>query len=31
MMACLVIRQFMERDPENNKFTILAIAKTPEF
>lgn len=27
--ACKVIRQFMERDPEEVKFTIVALAKTP--
>ena len=31
MMACLVIQQFMQRDPENNKFTLLALGKSPEF
>ena len=30
MLACLVIRQFMDRDPENNKFTILALARNPD-
>lgn len=31
MMACLVIQQFMARDPDNNKFTILALARKPEY
>ncbi len=30
-MGCLVIQRFMQRDPTNNKFTILAIAKRPNF
>jgi len=29
MMACLVIQQFMARDPNNTKFTLLAVAATP--
>lgn len=28
-MACIAIGQFMRRDPDNNKFTILAIAQKP--
>jgi ubiquitin carboxyl-terminal hydrolase L3 len=27
--ACKVVRQFMERDPEEVKFTIVALCKTP--
>lgn len=30
-MACLVIQKIMQRDPTNNKFTILALARKPEF
>jgi ubiquitin carboxyl-terminal hydrolase L3 len=30
-MACLVISKFMQRDPNNNKFTILALGQKPEF
>jgi hypothetical protein len=30
-MACLVIQKFMQRDPTNNKFTILALGRKPEF
>lgn len=29
MMACLVIQQFMARDPENQKFSLLSISATP--
>lgn len=29
MMASFVIQQFMARDPENTKFTLLAISRTP--
>lgn len=28
-MACLIIQQFMQRDPDNNKFTILALGQKP--
>lgn len=30
-MSCLIISQFMQRDPDNNKFTILAVGQKPEF
>lgn len=28
--ACRVVRAFMDRDPEEVKFTIVALCKTPE-
>jgi ubiquitin carboxyl-terminal hydrolase L3 len=28
--SCRVIKKFMDRDPEELRFTIVALAKTPE-
>jgi hypothetical protein len=29
LMASFEIQKFMQRDPENSKFTLLAISRTP--
>jgi ubiquitin carboxyl-terminal hydrolase L3 len=28
--GCAIIKQFMERDPENMNFSMLVLAKTPQ-